>query len=145
MPVLLMHNLVRTVAWWPLSRQVKYTSFRVEEAEPIRISYGAIQDGTNSITHGLADFVAQEEMDRYRGFWWHPDGIGILFARVDESQVPPYRIHHQGNGDMFEDHRYPFCGQKNPTVQLGFVRIDVSSILDEYTMQDAQEVERAMG
>lgn len=110
---------------------------------PIRISYGALQDGKNSITHGLADFVAQEEMDRYRGFWWHPDGIGILFARVDESQVPPYRIHHQGTGeDTFEDHRYPFCGQKNPTVQLGFVRIDPSSILDEYSMQDAQEVAR---
>jgi dipeptidyl-peptidase-4 len=110
---------------------------------PIRISYGAVQDGTNSITHGLADFVAQEEMDRYRGFWWHPEGIGILFARVDESQVPPYRIHHQGNGeDMFEDHRYPFCGQKNPTVQLGFVRIDPLSILDLCAMQDAQEVAR---
>lgn len=110
---------------------------------PIRISFGAVQDGTNSITHGLADFVAQEEMDRYRGFWWNPDGTGILFARVDESQVPPYRIHHQGNGeDTFEDHRYPFCGQKNPSVQLGFVRIDPSSILDDDTMQDAQDEAR---
>lgn len=111
---------------------------------PIRISYGAIQDGTASITHGLADFVAQEEMDRYRGFWWHPDGTGILLARVDESHVPPYRIHHQGSGDdSYEDHRYPFCGQTNPTVQLGFVKIDPSSILEETdAMQDAQEVAR---
>mmetsp|Transcript_8184 Transcript_8184/g.17032 ORF Transcript_8184/g.17032 Transcript_8184/m.17032 type:complete len:1445 (+) Transcript_8184:133-4467(+) len=48
------------------------------------------------VTHGLADFVAQEEMDRYRGFWWSPDSKGILFTQVDESMVPPYRIMHEG-------------------------------------------------
>jgi dienelactone hydrolase len=64
---------------------------------PIRISYGACQTETCCITHGVADFVAQEEMDRYRGFWWHPNSNAILFTRNDESNVPIYRIMHQSN------------------------------------------------
>ena len=95
-----------------------------------------------SITHGLADFVAQEEMDRYRGFWWDPQSKGILFTRVDESHVPPYRIVHQGKNDgageeaNYEDHRYPFAGEANPKVLLGYVPVDRSSILGEHDNLD---------
>ena len=83
-----------------------------------------------SITHGLADFVAQEEMDRYRGFWWDKESKGILFVRVDESCVPPYRITHQGKDGVaedevnYEDHRYPFAGENNPETTLGYIPID---------------------
>ena len=66
---------------------------------PIQITFGAQQQGSNNnscISHGIAEFVAQEEMDRYRGFWWHPDSTGILLTRVDESPVPPFRIVHHG-------------------------------------------------
>jgi len=129
--------------------------------KPTRLTYGAVQDGQQSITHGLADFVAQEEMDRYRGFWWSPDSEGILLAKVDESRVPPYRIIHQGGGaggatsssssnpgsnggssstaavgaddnaptTMFEDHRYPFCGQANPQVELAYCAVPTKEIL----------------
>ena len=118
----------------------------------IQVTYGA----TDTISHGVADFIAQEEMDRYRGFWWHPNSSGILFTRLDESNVPAYRILHQdvgsgvgppspsstaaGDGDgsggpggvsgaaaTYEDHRYPFAGNANPTVTLGFVKIDYNS------------------
>jgi dipeptidyl-peptidase-4 len=95
------------------------------------------------VTHGLADFVAQEEMDRYQGFWWNNDSTGIIFARVDESCVPPYRISHHGSGessgdhDNFEEHRYPFAGGANPTVCLGYVDINRDVILSS-----ASEVER---
>jgi dipeptidyl-peptidase-4 len=88
-----------------------------------------------SITNGLADFVAQEEMDRYRGFWWDEASQGILFVRVDESCVPPYRITHQGRdgiaGDEsnHEDHRYPFAGENNPEIALGYIPIDRDNIL----------------
>lgn len=100
---------------------------------PTQITFGA--DLKISITHGLADFVAQEEMDRYRGFWWALDSKGIVFARVDESKVPPYRItHHEcetttTESCMYEDHRYPFAGKSNPSVKLAYVRVDASSLL----------------
>ena len=105
---------------------------------PTRITYGARQDNHVCVSHGLADFVAQEEMDRYRGFWWDPQSQGILFAKVDESHVPAYRITHQGQGgeDTFEDHRYPFAGKLNPKVQLGYVKIDATSITEDDPMQE---------
>ena len=109
---------------------------------PTQVTYGADLD--RAITHGLADFVAQEEMDRYRGFWWAPDSSGILFARVNESEVPPYRItHHDGNHDVFEDHRYPFAGKNNPKVQLGFVPVDASSIVEQ-TTRDPSSVAQSL-
>lgn len=107
---------------------------------PVQVTFGA--DLKNCITHGLAEFVAQEEMDRYRGFWWSLDSKGILFTRVDESQVPPYRItHHEyestsADSCTFEDHRYPFAGKTNPTVRLAYVKIDQDSILGTYSSAD---------
>ncbi len=45
------------------------------------------QDGGGAIKNGMAEFVAQEEMDRSTGYWWAPDDRHIAFARVDESPV----------------------------------------------------------
>jgi hypothetical protein len=105
-----------------------------QQGRPVQITFGARQSVTTFVSHGIADFVAQEEMDRYRGFWWHPQSHGILLARVDESQVPPYRIVHPAAQPAavetaFEDHRYPFAGHENPKVQLIYVPIDRSSLL----------------
>lgn len=92
-----------------------------------------------AITHGLADYVAQEEMERYHGFWWSPDSKGILFTRVDESYIPPFRIMHHSFEDHaplrskmqsdFEEHRYPFAGEVNAQVTLGYVEIDSEMLL----------------
>src|SRR5260221_374022 len=40
-----------------------------------RLTAGA----SDTLTHGLAEFVAQEEMDRFSGFWWSPDSRLIAF------------------------------------------------------------------
>ncbi|EED91528.1 hypothetical protein THAPSDRAFT_34973 [Thalassiosira pseudonana CCMP1335] len=75
------------------------------------------------LTNGVADYVAQEEMDRHTGFWWHPSSNGILFTRVDESMVPPYRIIHNARSSsltVYEEHRYPYAGKLNPSIQLGY-------------------------
>lgn len=112
---------------------------------PTQVTFGA--DLKNSITHGLADFVAQEEMDRYRGFWWSQDSKGIVFARVDESKVPPYRItHHEcetttTESCMYEDHRYPFAGKANPSVKLAYVRVHEASLLRQQRGQSSTSLE----
>lgn len=46
---------------------------------PVQLTFGG---SSNGVTHGLADFVAQEEMDRYRGFWWSLDSCSIAFTEV---------------------------------------------------------------
>ncbi|HET9444461.1 MAG TPA: DPP IV N-terminal domain-containing protein, partial [Acidimicrobiales bacterium] len=77
------------------------------------------------VTNGLAEFVAAEEMDRDRGFWWSPDGARLAFVEVDESHIPVYRIVHQGRDEVGagaqEDHHYPFAGAENARVRLGVV------------------------
>ena len=40
-----------------------------------------------AISYGVAEFVAQEEMDRYTGYWWSPDERYIAYTKVDESTV----------------------------------------------------------
>ena len=40
-----------------------------------------------TVSWGVAEFVAAEEMERDRGYWWAPDGKTLLVARVDEAPV----------------------------------------------------------
>jgi dipeptidyl-peptidase-4 len=92
---------------------------------PRQITHGARETGK---THGLAEFVAQEELDRSLGFWWSPDTRFLLFTEVDETHIPLYRIMHQGKDalgpDAQEDHHYPFAGQPNAIVRLAVISRD---------------------
>ncbi len=82
-------------------------------------------------THGLAEYIAQEEMSRAQGFWWSRDGAMLAFEEVDETHIPVYRIVHQGKdavGDgAQEDHAYPFAGAANARVRLGVVAAEGST------------------
>ena len=78
-------------------------------------------------THGLADFIAQEEMGQSRGFWWSPDGQRIAFLEVDETHIPVFRIPHADG--TYEDHRYPFAGCDNPHVRLGVVALATGDVV----------------
>lgn len=73
-------------------------------------------------THGLAEYIAQEEMGRHTGYWWSFDGDKLAYTEVDETHIPVYRIVHQGKPEpQFEDHGYPFAGADNAKVKLGVV------------------------
>ena len=80
------------------------------------------QGAGDGLTHGLAEFIAQEEMDRSSGFWWSPDGARIAYQETDERHIPLYSIVHQG-GEAYsvETHRYPFAGAANARVRLGVI------------------------
>jgi dipeptidyl-peptidase-4 len=83
-----------------------------------RLTSGS-EDG---LTHGLAEFMAQEEMGRQTGYWWSPDGSKIAYQETDERHIPKYAIVHQGDEDAtVEHHRYPFPGKANAKVRLGLV------------------------
>ena len=74
------------------------------------------------LSHGLAEFIAQEEMNRLTGFWWSPDGSRIAYQETDERHVPLYSIVHQGGESIaVETHRYPFSGAANAKVRLGLI------------------------
>lgn len=91
----------------------------------VQITTGA--RGVVGKSNGLACFLTQEELSRYRGFWWSPDSSHIAFEEIDESQVPEFRIMHSGNAEVGdsaqEDHRYPFAGGVNPSRRLAIVAV----------------------
>ena len=79
-------------------------------------------DGSDTIGNGVAEFVADEEMDRHTGYWWAPDDSAIAFARIDESPVPVQKRYevYADRTDVVEQ-RYPAAGDRNVNVQLGVI------------------------
>jgi dipeptidyl-peptidase-4 len=76
-------------------------------------------------TNGLAEYVAQEELDRLSGYWPTADGRQVAFEQLDESNIPVYPIVHQAKPVLeVEEHRYPFAGAENARVKLGVASIE---------------------
>ncbi|MGQ0626354.1 MAG: prolyl oligopeptidase family serine peptidase [Sporichthyaceae bacterium] len=90
------------------------------------------QDGGGEITWGLAEFIAAEEMGRYRGYWWSPDGDGVLVARVDNAPVQRWHIADPANpAHPPTQISYPAAGTANATVSLHLLglagsRVDIT-------------------
>ena len=75
--------------------------------------------GKGVISYGVAEFVAQEEMDRYTGYWWAPGDTAIAYTRVDESPVKIVdRLEIGPEGSKISAQRYPRAGQANAIVSL---------------------------
>ncbi|MFI9719067.1 alpha/beta fold hydrolase [Streptomyces sp. NPDC052396] len=79
------------------------------------------------ITWGLAEFIAAEEMDRSRGFWWSPESDALLAARVDESPVARWWISDPANPAAAPaEVAYPAAGTANARVTLALLGLDGS-------------------
>ncbi len=80
--------------------------------------------GTELKPHGLAEFVAQEEMHRFQGFWFSPDSKQVVFQETDHSGVEVFRVndplHPERAGHEFF---YPRPGKQNAKVKLGVVPV----------------------
>ncbi len=86
-------------------------------------------DGAAGVTFGLAEFIAAEEMDRHRGYWWSPDGSALLVARVDETPVTRWHIADPANPERAPAVvAYPAAGTPNADVSLLLVRLDGTSV-----------------
>ena len=90
----------------------------LESFEELRLT----SDGGGLVRNGMAEFIAQEEMDRYTGYWWAPDDSAVAFIRVDETPVQVaerFEIYAE-NFEVYEQ-RYPATGTPNVLVKLGVV------------------------
>lgn len=82
-----------------------------------RISPEAEPD--KAISYGVAEFVAQEEMHRFTGYWWSPDDSHIAYTRVDESGVDIIaRFDIAADKVTVIEQRYPRAGRPNARVML---------------------------
>jgi dipeptidyl-peptidase 4 len=76
-------------------------------------------DGGGTVRYGLADFIAQEEMHRFEGYWWSPDGSWIAYTRVDEGVIAEsLRYDLDTDGITVVAQRYPYAGLRNADVRL---------------------------
>jgi dipeptidyl-peptidase-4 len=82
-------------------------------------------EAADTVSWGRAEFVAAEEMNRFRGFWWAPDGSSLLVARVDEAPVAEWWIADPAHPDQPSTAvRYPAAGTANAEVTLSVVSLD---------------------
>ena len=104
-------SFIRDGAVWSIDLETNEETRLTPEAEP-----------NNAIQYGVAEFVAQEEMSRYTGYWWSPDDRYLAYTRVDESTVdiiPRFDI--AAEDVTVIEQRYPRAGRPNAIVDL-FVR-----------------------
>lgn len=91
----------------------------IAAAEPDHGDRPVAEPDGPDVTWGLAELVAAEEMGRYRGFWWAPDGSALAVARVDESGVNTWYVSDPGSPDREPTAlRYPPAGGANADVRL---------------------------
>ena len=81
-------------------------------------------DSNETISWGNAEFIAAEEMGRFRGYWWSPDSQSIAACRVDVSPVNVWHIADPAHPELpATEHRYPAAGTPNASVSLHIISI----------------------
>lgn len=84
----------------------------------------AVVAGGDGLQWGIADFIAAEELERQRGFWWSPDGTALLVESVDESPVQRQWISDPAvSTSAPREQRYPAAGTANAIVALHVVHL----------------------
>ncbi len=99
-----------------------------------RLTTGA----SDTTTHGLAEFVAQEEMDRREGYWWSPDSGAIAYQETSTDGLEIMHILDATNPVQKPDSwPYPRPGKKNAEVRLGVIPSNGGEI--KWVSWDAQK------
>ncbi|GAA3743080.1 S9 family peptidase [Streptomyces tremellae] len=105
----------------PDGRRVAYVTrgaLRVAEADGAGDRELAAPE-KDEVAYGVAEFVAAEEMNRTRGFWWSPDSDRLLVARVDTARVRRWWISDPAHPDRPPASvSYPAAGTPNADVTL---------------------------
>ena len=87
--------------------------------------HAVTREGGGTLSFGMAEFIAQEEMDRSTGYWWSPDEKSIAYTRVDESGVDELeRFEIFADSVQVVKQRYPAAGRPNAAVTLYLSQID---------------------
>jgi dipeptidyl-peptidase-4 len=109
----------------PTGQRVAFVSGRsLRVIEPDRPEAVVAAEDDPDVSWGSAEFVAAEEMDRPRGFWWSPDGTALAVARVDVGPVQRWHIANPASPEAEPAVvRYPAAGTANATVTLHVVRL----------------------
>ena len=93
-------------------------------AQPVVVTEADASPATDSVTWGLADFIAAEEFSRVRGWWWLADSTRVIVERVDNAPVATWWIADPANpGNPPREQRYPAAGTANADLSLWLVEV----------------------
>jgi dipeptidyl-peptidase-4 len=117
----------------PQAQRVAYVSGRLlcigELDGRWRVLAGGEDDEPETITWGSADFIAAEEMGRFRGYWWSPDGTAMAVTRVDTAPVQRWHLADAADPAVApRELAYPAAGTPNADVTLHVIRLDGSVV-----------------
>ena len=80
------------------------------------------------VTWGVAEFVAAEEMNRQRGYWWSPNSDALVVERVDNSPIEIITIADPSQPTSEpQTRRYPFAGTNNAHTSLHIIDLQANS------------------
>jgi dipeptidyl-peptidase 4 len=78
--------------------------------------------GSADLTHGLAEFIAQEEMSRFEGYFWSPDSRRLAYTEVDQRGLERFTIADATRPEVpASTFAYPRAGKANARVRLGLI------------------------
>src|SRR3984893_12464189 len=78
--------------------------------------------GSALLSHGTAEFIAQEEMARFTGYWWAPDSNQLIYQETDAKDVEVWYVADPIRpGQAPTPFHYPRPGKSNAQVRLGMV------------------------
>ena len=80
--------------------------------------------GSEDITNGIPEFVAQEEMSRYPGYWFSPDSTTLLYQETNTANVEKlYAFNPMAPEKAPHASPFPRAGRANAEVRLGLVSV----------------------
>lgn len=87
-------------------------------------------DSNEAVSWGNAEFIAAEEMGRFRGYWWSPDSQSIAACRVNVSSINVWHIADPAHPELpATEHRYPAAGTPNASVSLHIISVATSTAI----------------
>jgi dipeptidyl-peptidase-4 len=112
----------------PTGTRVAWTDGRalwIAELDDPASARELVGDDDPLVRWGVAEFIAAEEMDRYRGYWWSPEGTALLVARVDDTPLERWWIADPAQPSTEPTEiRYPAAGTANSDVSAWLVQVD---------------------
>lgn len=128
----------------PGGRYISYVSSQnlwaldLKETESLQKPRPLTDWGHENLHVGSAEFVVEEEFQRYNGYFWSPDESYLAFEEYDESPVSLMKRH-----EIYADHteiieqRYPKAGEANVEWRVGM--LSLADGKHEYLKLDTKE------
>jgi dipeptidyl-peptidase-4 len=113
--------------WSPDGRFVAFVrdgdvyALELASGRETRLSPGA----HGKVKYGVAEFIAEEEMDRHTGYWWAPDSRRVALLETDDTKVPVFLVPDYVPARLaVSGQEYPHAGDANTVVRVGVVAVD---------------------